>query len=77
MARGDQRDQQTRDNAENADVLAEGRADQAERVPSRRTQASKARVAQWLVRRWYLGQVTRQLVPSRQCPWRSYTLGNT
>jgi hypothetical protein len=60
MARdGDERDQRTRDTAENANVLAEGRADQAERVPRRRTQASKARVAQWLVRGWYLGQVTR------------------
>jgi hypothetical protein len=74
MARGDQRDQQTRATAENADVLAEERSDQAERVPRRRTQASKARVAQWLVRGWYLVQVTRQLVPSRQCRWCSYAL---
>ncbi|WIA19482.1 hypothetical protein OEZ85_004094 [Tetradesmus obliquus] len=48
MARGDRRSQQTTSTAENANVPAEGRADQAERLPRRRTSASKARVAQWL-----------------------------
>ncbi|WIA39755.1 hypothetical protein OEZ86_005813 [Tetradesmus obliquus] len=48
MDRGDRRSHQTSSTAENANVPAEGRADQAERLPRRRTSASKARVAQWL-----------------------------
>jgi hypothetical protein len=74
MARGDRRTQQTTSIAENANVPAEGRADQAERLPRRRTQASKARVAQWLVRGWYLGQVTRPLVPFLPCCERAFNL---